>query len=295
MPAPSRPWAVVVPVKGGSSAKSRLADPARPALATAFALDTIMAALATVGVERVVVVTSDPVVATVVRALDPGDRVVDLVPDPGVGLDAAARAGVDRARAEHFHRVAVLLGGATYLLPVFAQDILHVGAREFGWLRAAPAVGSLAMAMYLTHRPPMRHAGRAMLWAVAGFGVAVVVFGLSRNLWLSIFALFITGLVDNISVVVRQTLVQVLTPDHMRGRVSAVNTVFIGASNELGGFESGLTARLFGPIISVVAGGLGAVLTTAFVAWKWPQVRAIGALHEVRPDESEPAPAREAA
>ena len=191
--------------------------------------------------------------------------------------------------------VAVLLGGATYLLPVFAQDILHVGAREFGWLRAAPAVGSLAMAMYLTHRPPMRHAGRAMLWAVAGFGAAVVVFGLSRNLWLSLFALFITGLVDNISVVVRQTLVQVLTPDHMRGRVSAVNTVFIGASNELGGFESGLTARLFGPIISVVGGGLGSVLTTAFVAWKWPQVRAIGALHEVRPDESEPSPKREAA
>jgi 2-phospho-L-lactate guanylyltransferase len=122
-----------VPVKGGSSAKSRLADPARPALATAFALDTIMAALATVGVERVVVVTSDPVVATVVRALDPGDRVVDLVPDPGVGLDAAARAGVDRARAEHFHRVAVLLGDhpsltSTELEIALAEAATHRGA-----------------------------------------------------------------------------------------------------------------------------------------------------------------------
>ena len=128
MPAPSRPWAVVVPVKGGSSAKSRLADPARPALATAFALDTIMAALATVGVERVVVVTSDPVVATVVRALDPGD----LVPDPGVGLDAAARAGVDRARAEHFHRVAVLLGDHPSLTSTELEIALAAAATHRG-------------------------------------------------------------------------------------------------------------------------------------------------------------------
>ena len=132
MPAPSRPWAVVVPVKGGSSAKSRLADPARPALATAFALDTIMAALATVGVERVVVVTSDPVVATLVRALDPGDRVVDLVPDPGVGLDAAARAGVDRARAEHFHRVAVLLGDHPSLTSTELEIALAAAATHRG-------------------------------------------------------------------------------------------------------------------------------------------------------------------
>ena len=132
MPAPSRPWAVVVPVKGGSSAKSRLADPSRPALATAFALDTIMAALATVGVERVVVVTSDPVVATLVRALDPGHRVVDLVPDPGVGLDAAARAGVDRARAEHFHRVAVLLGDHPSLTSAELESALAAAATHRG-------------------------------------------------------------------------------------------------------------------------------------------------------------------
>ncbi len=185
--------------------------------------------------------------------------------------------------------VAVLLGGATYLLPVFAQDILHVGAREFGWLRAAPAVGSLIMAVTLAHRPPLRQAGRAMLWAVAGFGGATIVFGLSRNLWLSLAALLVTGMADNISVVVRHTLVQVLTPDHMRGRVSAVNTVFIGASNELGGFESGLTARLFGPLLSVIGGGLGALATTGFVAWKWPQVRRIGVLHEVKPETGQPA------
>jgi MFS family permease len=184
--------------------------------------------------------------------------------------------------------VAVLLGGATYLLPVFAKDILQVGPKEFGWLRAAPAVGSLVMAMALTHLPPAKHAGRAMLWAVAGFGVATVVFGLSRNLWLSLAMLFLTGLFDNISVVVRHTLVQVLTPDEMRGRVSAVNTVFIGASNELGGFESGLTAKLFGPVWSVVGGGLGAVLATAWTAWQWPQLRALGALHEVKPAATAP-------
>jgi MFS family permease len=113
--------------------------------------------------------------------------------------------------------------------------------------------------------------------------MATVVFGLSHNLWLSLAMLFLTGLFDNISVVVRHTLVQVLTPDEMRGRVSAVNTVFIGASNELGGFESGLTARLFGPVLSVVGGGLGALLATVWTAWQWPQIRAIGALHEVKP------------
>jgi MFS family permease len=181
--------------------------------------------------------------------------------------------------------VAVLLGGATYLLPVFAKDILHAGATEFGWLRAAPSLGALVMAMAMAHLPPARYAGRAMLWAVAGFGMATVVFGLSHNLWLSLAMLFLTGLFDNISVVVRHTLVQVLTPDEMRGRVSAVNTVFIGASNELGGFESGVTARLLGPVLSVVGGGLGALLATVWTAWQWPQIRAIGALHEVKPAE----------
>ena len=142
---------------------------------------------------------------------------------------------------------AVLLGGATYLLPIFATDRLHVGAVGFGWLRAAPALGALAMGIAVAHMPPMKHAGRAMLWAVAGFGVATIFFGLSTSMWLSLVMLFLTGAFDNVSVLVRHTLVQVLTPDEMRGRVSAVNNIFIGASNELGGFESGFTAHLLGP------------------------------------------------
>lgn len=181
--------------------------------------------------------------------------------------------------------IAVLLGGATYLLPVFATEILHAGSVQYGWLRAAPAIGALLMALALAHRPPMKRPGRAMLIAVAGFGLATVIFGLSRNIWLSLAMLFLTGVFDNISVVVRHTLLQLLTPDDMRGRVSAVNVVFIGASNDLGGFESGTTARLWGPITSVVVGGIGAVLTTLWVSVQWPQVRKIGALHEIKPED----------
>ena len=155
---------------------------------------------------------------------------------------------------------AVLLGGATYLLPVFCEDILGVGARGVGFLRSAEAVGAVAMAILLTHLPPMRRAGRTMLWAVAGFGGATVVFGLSRLFWLSLAMMFLIGALDNVSVVVRHTLVQMLTPDAMRGRVSAVNGVFIVSSNDLGGLESGVTAWLFGPVISVVGGGIGTIL-----------------------------------
>jgi predicted MFS family arabinose efflux permease len=182
---------------------------------------------------------------------------------------------------------AVLLGGATFLIPVFSRDILHVGPVGFGWLRAAPSLGAVAMAVFLAHRGPMKHAGLVLLWAVAGFGLATILFGLSRWFWLSMFALFLTGSLDNISVVVRHTLVQLLTPDSMRGRVSAVNAVFIGASNELGGFESGLTAAIFGPILSVVGGGIGTILVVMGVALVWPQVRRLGSLHDVRPLETE--------
>jgi MFS family permease len=176
---------------------------------------------------------------------------------------------------------AVLLGGATALLPIFADQILHVGPLGLGWLRAAPSFGAVAMAITLAHSPPLRRAGMAMLWAVAGFGVATVVFGLSRSFWLSLLALAVTGACDNISVVVRHTLVQLLTPDTMRGRVSAVNNIFIGSSNELGALESGLTAERFGAVISVVGGGLGTIFVLALTAWKWPQVRRIGQLHQV--------------
>ncbi|MBC8120946.1 MAG: MFS transporter, partial [Gemmatimonadaceae bacterium] len=175
---------------------------------------------------------------------------------------------------------AVLLGGATTLLPVFAKDILQVGPAEFGWLRAAPAIGAFVMAFALAHLPPLRQAGKTLLWAVAGFGVVTVVFGLSRWFWLSLLMLVLSGALDNISVVVRHTLVQLRTPDYMRGRVSAVNSVFIGSSNELGGFESGVAAALFGPVLAVVGGGIGTVAVVLAVAFTWPQIRALGLLEE---------------
>jgi MFS family permease len=178
---------------------------------------------------------------------------------------------------------AVLLGGATYLLPIYARDILHVGSQGYGYLRAAPAIGAVTMAMVIAHSRPFKHAGQAMLLAVAGFGAATIVFGISRNFWLSLFMLFLTGALDNISVLVRHTLVQVLTPDAMRGRVSAINSVFISSSNELGGAESAATARLFGTIPAVVIGGIGTLLTVAAVALIWPQVGQFGALHDAKP------------
>ena len=142
---------------------------------------------------------------------------------------------------------AVLLGGATALLPVYAKDILKVGPTGLGFLQAALPMGSLLCALILAHRPPLQKAGRAMLLAVAGFGLATIAFGFSRWFWLSFLMLFACGAMDNISVVVRHTLVQLLTPDEKRGRVSAVNSLFIGTSNELGGFESGLVAYLARP------------------------------------------------
>lgn len=198
---------------------------------------------------------------------------------------------------------AVLLGGAVALLPVFAsEDYLNVGPEGLGWLRAAPAVGALVMALLIAHLPPMRRAGKALLWAVAGFGAATIVFGLTPALqvwepaarfdtvftvleysgffWLAMLMLFLTGALDNISVVVRHTLVQALTPDQMRGRVSAVNSVFIGTSNEIGAFESGVIAAWIGPIAAVVAGGFGTILVVLGVARIWPQITALGTLEE---------------
>ena len=160
---------------------------------------------------------------------------------------------------------AVLLGGATALLPIYARDILHTGPEGLGLLRAAPAAGALLMSLVLMRWPLKRHVGHRLLGAVAVFGLATVVLGLSSHFWLSLLALAITGAADNISVVTRLTLVQLETPDAMRGRVSAVNSIFIGASNQLGEFESGATAAWMGPVLSVVAGGVGTVLVAA--AW----------------------------
>ncbi len=160
---------------------------------------------------------------------------------------------------------AVLLGGATALLPIYARDILHTGPQGLGLLRAAPAVGALLMTLVLVRFPLQRHAGYKLLGAVGVFGLATLVFGVSTHFGLSMLALAVTGAADSISVVTRQTLMQLDTPDEMRGRVSAVNSIFIGASNQLGEFESGATAALWGPVGSVVVGGLG----TLVIALAW--------------------------
>jgi MFS family permease len=169
--------------------------------------------------------------------------------------------------------VAVLLGGAVALLPVYAREILHTGPWGLGILRSAPGVGAAAMAILLAYRPLRRRAGLSMLWCVGGFGLATAIFGLSRNLLLSVASLVLVGATDMVSVVIRGTLVQVKTPDEMRGRVNAVDMVFIGASNELGEFESGITAQWFGTVPAVILGGLGAIAATLLWAWWFPDLR----------------------
>ncbi len=175
---------------------------------------------------------------------------------------------------------AVLLGGATTLLPIFAKDILYVGATGLGWLRAAPSLGAISVSIGLAYIPPFKNAGRVLLWAVAGFGVATVIFGLSHSFWLSMLMLALLGGFDNISVVIRSTLLLTRTPDELRGRVASVNSLFIGASNELGGFESGLAAQFLGPMVAVAGGGVGTVLVVLCVALIWPEMRRLGVLHE---------------
>lgn len=170
--------------------------------------------------------------------------------------------------------VAVLLGGATALLPIFAAEILHVGPLGLGALRSMPAAGAVVTAILLAYRPLERHAGKRMLQAVAVFGVAITAFGLSTSLPLSMACLFVTGAADMISVYVRQTFVQGETPNSMRGRVSAVNTVFIGASNELGEFESGTLASLVGAVPAVVAGGLATILVAVLWGRLFPALKA---------------------
>ncbi len=174
---------------------------------------------------------------------------------------------------------AVLFGGAVALLPIFAKDILNVGPAGLGWLRAAPGIGAMSMALLTTRRKPWRRPGVALLWTVAGFGVATIGFGLSRSFALSMVCLFLTGVFDNISVVIRLTLEQMITPDHLRGRVAAINYVFIGFSNEFGAFESGAAAALFGPTIAVVGGGVATLLVVGVVHRTWPQLARVGPLH----------------
>jgi MFS family permease len=168
---------------------------------------------------------------------------------------------------------AVLLGGAVALLPVYARDILHIGPSGLGILRSAPAVGAGAMAILIAYRPLKSRVGVTMLWCVGAFGAFTIIFGLSRSLIISLIALIFVGASDMVSVVIRATLVQVATPDAMRGRVNAVDMIFIGASNELGWFESGLTAHWFGTVPSVVLGGIGTIVVTGLWAWFFPALR----------------------
>lgn len=167
---------------------------------------------------------------------------------------------------------AVLLGGATALLPIVAKDILETGPWGLGILRSAPALGAVVMSIYLARRPLKRNVGKIMLRAVAIFGVATIVFGLSTNLYLSVFALFMLGMADMISVVIRSTLVQLETPDEMRGRVSAANSIFIGSSNQLGEFESGATAALFGTVPAIVIGGVGTLVVVGIWTFIFPSL-----------------------
>ena len=158
--------------------------------------------------------------------------------------------------------IAVLFGGAVALLPVFAQDILKVGPEGFGLLRAAPAVGAFLTMLITAYIPISKNAGLKLLAAIFGFGVCIIVFGLSSIFWISIVALFFSGVTDGVSMVIRQTILQLKTPDHMRGRVSSVNSMFVGSSNELGAFESGLAAKIAGPVTAVVFGGIMTIITT---------------------------------
>ncbi|MBS1842345.1 MAG: MFS transporter [Acidobacteria bacterium] len=174
---------------------------------------------------------------------------------------------------------AVLLGGAVALLPVYAKEILQTGPWGLGILRSAPGVGAGIMAIVIAYKPLRKNVGTTMLWCVAAFGLFTVLFGLSRSMALSLVSLFMVGATDMVSVIVRGTLIQVATPDQMRGRVNAVDMIFIGASNELGQFESGVTAQLFGTVPAVIIGGAGAILVTALWAWMFPTLRKVNQLN----------------
>ncbi|MEN9441671.1 MAG: hypothetical protein RLZ33_1748, partial [Bacteroidota bacterium] len=174
---------------------------------------------------------------------------------------------------------AVLFGGAVALLPAFADKVLHAGAVELGFLRAAPAVGAVLMALIIAYKPPTKNAGRNLFLSVGAFGLATILFGLSTNFYLALFFLFLTGAFDNVSVVIRHTILQLSTPDNMRGRVSAVNGIFIGSSNEIGAFESGAAARALGLRPSIVFGGIMTVLVVLATAKLAPKLRKLNIDH----------------
>ncbi|NJB71388.1 MFS family permease [Saonia flava] len=183
--------------------------------------------------------------------------------------------------------VAVLFGGAVALLPIFAQDILHVGSQGFGVLRAAPAVGASITMLGSAYFPLHRHAGKKLLWAIFGFGVCIIVFGLSTSFWISVMALFISGAVDGVSMIIRQTILQLKTPDHMRGRVASVNSMFVGSSNELGAFESGFTAKWMGTVTAVVFGGAMTLFTVGLTSIASPSFRKLDLTKDLEEHEAD--------
>jgi MFS family permease len=181
--------------------------------------------------------------------------------------------------------VAVLFGGVVAMLPVFATEVLKVGEVGFGWMRSMPAIGSICMGFVLAMRPPIQRGGRTILLTVAVFGLATILFGLSKSFAVSLFALFTLGAADNVSVVIRQTVLQLMTPDSMRGRVTAVSVIFIGSSNELGEFESGVAAEWMGLVPSVVFGGAMSLLSVPAVAILFPQLLRLGSLEHLQPTD----------
>ena len=178
--------------------------------------------------------------------------------------------------------VAVLFGGAIALLPIYAQDILQVGSEGFGVLRAAPAVGSVIIMFISAHIPLTKNAGKKLLFAIFGFGLSIIAFGVSSIFWISVVALFLYGVTDGISMIIRQTILQLKTPDEFRGRVASVNSIFIGSSNELGAFESGVTAKLMGTVPAVVFGGVMTILTVGFTAFKFPSFRKLDLTKDIQ-------------
>ncbi|MEX0313994.1 MAG: MFS transporter, partial [Allomuricauda sp.] len=183
--------------------------------------------------------------------------------------------------------IAVLFGGAVALLPIYAQDILNVGAEGFGILRAAPAVGASITMLGSTRFPLHKKAGKKLLWAVFGFGICIIVFGISTSFWISVAALFLSGAVDGVSMIIRQTILQLKTPDNMRGRVASVNSIFVGSSNELGAFESGVAAKLLGTVPAVVFGGCMTLLTAGTTAIVSPKFRRLDLQKDIEEHEKE--------
>jgi MFS family permease len=223
-------------------------------------------------------------ILSLVAIMSVSHRVRPAAPEVEVPLAESLKSGVKFVWSEPLllgamtlDLFAVLFGGAVALLPAFAK-LLEVGPEGLGMLRAAPAAGSIITGIVIAHRPPMQRAGRALFASVAGFGVCMILFALSRELWLSFALLFVSGVFDNVSVVIRSTLLQTRTPEHLLGRVAAVNQIFIGSSNEIGAFESGVAARLLGVVPSVVFGGCMTLFIVAVTAWRAPQLRRLKTL-----------------